>query len=115
MPSTTTYELGEIVLVSFPFTDQVGRKQRPALVVSSQAYNQARPDLILMAVTSQVRARRGFGEVVIDDWQAGGLLKPSAIKPVIFTMEKNLIRKKLGRLKKKDQNAIKNAIAEIIQ
>jgi hypothetical protein len=36
-----------------------------------------------MAITSQMRASATFGEVVIDDWQAAGLLKPSVVKPVI--------------------------------
>ena len=40
MPNTTSFELGQIVLVRFPFTDQRGSKQRPAVVISSTAYNQ---------------------------------------------------------------------------
>lgn len=38
MPSTTSFEFGDIVLVSFPFASQMGRKKRPAVVVSSGAY-----------------------------------------------------------------------------
>jgi len=52
MPSTTGYEFGEIVLVPFPFTDQSGGKRRPAVIVSSAAYNRERIDLVIMAVTS---------------------------------------------------------------
>ncbi len=55
MPHTTDFEFGEIVLVAFPFTDQVGSKRRPAVVISSGGYNRQRPDVILMAITSQVR------------------------------------------------------------
>ncbi|NKC12563.1 MAG: type II toxin-antitoxin system PemK/MazF family toxin [Gammaproteobacteria bacterium] len=87
MPNTTNYKSAQTVLVRFPFTDQRGGKQRPAVVVSSAACNQARPDIILMAVTSQIRASAGFGEAVIQDWQAAGLLKLSAIKPIVFTAE----------------------------
>jgi mRNA interferase MazF len=63
MPPTTAYSFGDIVLVPFPFTDQTGAKKRPAVVVSSAAYNGARRDLVLMAITSQVRATTGVGEV----------------------------------------------------
>ena len=42
MPATTSYSFGEIVLVPFPFTDQTGIKKRPAVIVSSAAYNVAR-------------------------------------------------------------------------
>jgi mRNA interferase MazF len=31
----TAYQFGDVVLVAFPFTDQVTTKQRPAVVVSS--------------------------------------------------------------------------------
>jgi len=50
--STTNYEFGDVVLVPFPFTDQTSSKKRPAVVVSSVAYHQAHPDLIVMAITT---------------------------------------------------------------
>jgi mRNA interferase MazF len=102
----TSYDFGDIVLVPFPFTDQSGIKKRPAVVVSSAAYNIARLDLILMAVTSQVRPGTAFGEVVISDWQKAGLLKPSVIKPVMVTVEKRLIIRQLGRLEPSDRTAL---------
>lgn len=34
MPNTTGYNFGDIILVPFPYTDQTGQKQRPAVVVS---------------------------------------------------------------------------------
>lgn len=114
MPPTTGSEFGDIVLVRFPFTDQVGSKQRPAVVVSSAAYQRQRPDLILMAVTSQVKPKTGFGEAVIQHWQPAGLLKPTVIKPVLFTAEKTLIRKTLGRVQPDDQVALRKVLAAIL-
>lgn len=55
-----------------------------------------------------------FGEARIADWQAAGLLKPSAIKPVIFTAEKPIITRTLGRLKASDQEALKKNLAAIL-
>lgn len=114
MPSTTGSSFGEVVLVVFPFTDQQGAKQRPAVVVSSAAYQRQRPDVILMAITSQVRAVPIFGEAALKDWQGAGLLKPSVLKPILFTAEKSLIRKTLGRLKTEDQGALRKVIATIL-
>jgi mRNA interferase MazF len=114
MPTTTDFEFGDILLVSFPFTNQAGSKRRPAVVVSTRTYNQRRPDVILMAVTSQVRQPLGFGEVAIEQWQTAGLIKPSVVKPVILTAEKRIVIKKLGRMNEKDRRSVKTAISKII-
>jgi mRNA interferase MazF len=74
MPNTTAYRFGDLVLVPFPFTDQTGIKKRPAIVVSSDAYQRQRPDVVLMAVTSQLLRPAGVvGEVLITEWQKAGL------------------------------------------
>ncbi|MDT4969785.1 MAG: mRNA interferase MazF [Acidobacteriota bacterium] len=75
MPTTTNYSFGDRGLVPFPFTDQTTTKKRPAIVVSSSSYNLTRPDLILIAITSRIRAGRAIDEVVIVDWERAGLLK----------------------------------------
>jgi mRNA interferase MazF len=76
------FEFGDIVLVAFPFTSQDASKKRPAVIVSSRAYNSSKPDVVVMAVTSQLRPTSTLGDVRIGDWQAAGLIKPSAIKSV---------------------------------
>jgi mRNA interferase MazF len=80
MPSTTRYRRGDIVLVSFPFTDLTSSKRRPALVVSPDSFNQAMQDVVLAAITSQ-----GVEDsaLTIDptDCVDGILPKKSIIKP----------------------------------
>ncbi len=110
----TPFEFADIILVPFPFTDQSTTKKRPAVVISSKAYNIERPDLIIMAVTSQIKPVSIIGEVIIQDWQDAGLLKPSAIKPVITTIEKPLVIKAMGRLKEKDQTALHGSLKVIL-
>jgi mRNA interferase MazF len=63
----TSYKFGDVVLVPFPFTDQTATKKRPAVVVSSEDYQTHRPDLILMAITSQSKPRLGFGEMAVTE------------------------------------------------
>lgn len=110
----TSSEFGDIILVPFPFTDQSQAKKRPAVVISSTGYNTERPDLIIMAVTSQLKPSRLIGEVIIQDWRAAGLLKPSAIKPVITTIGKRLVIKAMGRLKADGSNALKESLETIL-
>ncbi len=57
------FEFGDVVLIRFPFTNQSASKQRPAVIVSSRAYNTAKPDVVVMAITSQLRASAALGEV----------------------------------------------------
>lgn len=107
------YRFGDVVLVRFPFTDQSAVKQRPGVVVSSAAYHDARRDLILMAITSQFRNIGDFGELVVQDWQAAKLLKPSAVKPVLATLEHTLVIKTLGQLSARDQQRLRETIATL--
>jgi mRNA interferase MazF len=108
------YEFGAIILVPFPFTDQSASKRRPAVVVSKRAYNTAKPDVVVMAVTSQLRVSSALGEVWVSQWQTAGLVKPSAIKPVFATIEQRLIIRQLGTLHTSDQATLRNAITETI-
>lgn len=108
------HQFGDVVLVPFPFTDQSAAKQRPGVVVSSLAYHRARRDLILMPITSQVRGSGEFGEVIVQDWQSAGLLKPSAVKPVLATFERSLVRKTLGQLSARDQQRLRESITSLL-
>jgi mRNA interferase MazF len=110
----TNYEFGDVVLAPFPFTDQTTSKKRPAVVVSSAAYHQDRSDLIIMAITSQFRPSTAIGEVTISGWKEAGLLKPSVIKPILTTIEKRLILRKLGRLEEQDRRALVDALRRIV-
>ena len=115
MPNTTAYRFGDLVLVPFPFTDQTGTKKRPAIVVSSDAYQRQRPDVVLMAVTSQLlRPAGAVGEVLITEWQKAGLPKASLIKPVLATIEKRLILRKLGEVQEPDRTALRQALTAIL-
>ena len=108
------FEFGDVVLVPFPFTSQAASKRRPAAIVSSRAYTMERPDIILMAITSQLRPVPALGDVWLRHWQAAGLLRPSAVKPVMATLEQNLIIRKLGSLASEDKDALRQAIGHII-
>lgn len=108
------FEFGDVVLVPFPFTNQMTSKQRPAVIVSQRAYARARPDVVLMAITSQVRSTLGFADTLLSDWHNANLLKPSVVKPVFATIEQDLVIKQLGQLTEQDQASLRLAIGQII-
>jgi mRNA interferase MazF len=67
-----------------------------------------------MAITGQLRPVPGLGEVWVSEWQSAGLLKPSAIKPVLATLEQALVIRLLGRLAERDRTALRQAIADML-
>jgi mRNA interferase MazF len=50
---------------------------------------------------------------LIEEWKQAGLIKESAIKPIIITIEKDLILAKLGQLQKQDTQALRNNLQTI--
>lgn len=111
----TSYRFGDIVLVPFPFTDQTTTKKRPAVVISSENYNQHHLDLIVMAITSQQQATILPDHLVVADWQGASLLKPSVIKPIAATVEKALVIRTLGRLQSIDRQSLQTLLEQIFR
>src|SRR5580704_15828486 len=108
------FEFGDVVLVPFPFTNHVTSKKRPAVIVSNRSYNSVRPDVVVMAITGQLRASPGRGDVRVEQWQAAGLIKPSAIKPIFATLEQALVLRQLGTLGVGDRAALRESVGEML-
>lgn len=109
-----TYSFGDVVPVDFPFSSNIGTKKRPAVVVSKTDFNYSKEDIVLLAITSQVDNLTP-GEALVNDWQEAGLLKPSAFKSVVFTVEKQFIYKTLGKLTTNYKNALVKCLKQVIQ
>lgn len=114
MAGSGSIQFGDTVLVAFPFTDQSGSKKRPAVVVSSPGYHQNRRDVVIMAITSQVRTPLGFGEALVSDWAAAGLVKASVLKPVLATIEQDLVLRVIGQLSAADRQTLREVLAGLI-
>ena len=110
----TSCRYGDVVLVTFPFTNLQATKKRPAVIISSLTYQQTGPDFILMAITSQVKNELSIGEYILQDWQHAGLLKPSMIKPLVATLEQNKIVKNMGQLSNTDRKMLDTIIQTIL-
>lgn len=111
MPSSIPYNHGDVVLVAFRFTDQVGYKRRPAVILSTDAYHAGRRDAILMALTTQPAAH--FGDCQLTDWHAAGLPRPTNVKAIVQTFERSAIERRLGRLTTRDLAAVCDALRTI--
>ena len=110
----TTFRKGDVVLVPFDFTDRSGAKWRPAVIVSSNDYNQKTPDVLIASITGNLRAIPHPGDRRLADWQAAGLVKPSLAQTKIATIEASLIGRKLGTLSSADMNVLEQGLREAL-
>ncbi len=104
---------GDIVLVNFGFSEGVGFKKRPALVVSSEAYNTNRQEVIILAITSNVD-RLLLGDIKISQWKEAGLLYPSLVTGIVRTVKADMIFRKIGEVSKGDLKKVEENIKKII-
>ncbi len=101
----TRYSRGDVVLVSFIFTDETGVRQRPAVIISSDAYHRGREEAIIAAITGRTD-RILVGDHLISDWRGAGLLLPSVATGIIRTIKQDMIARKLGAMPRVDMQAI---------
>ena len=94
----TNFSKYDVVVVKFPFASSLKYKARPAVILSSDIYNEnKRETLIILAISSSKENKLDF-ELEIQNWQKAGLLKSSIFKSSIATIEKESVISKLGRL-----------------
>jgi mRNA interferase MazF len=109
----TEYSRGDVVLVSFVFTDETGERRRPAVIVSSDAYHQSRQEAIIAAITSRTD-RILAGDHLISNWQGAGLLFPSVATGIIRTIKQGMIAKKLGTMPRPDMQGIEDNLRDAL-
>ncbi len=55
-----------------------------------------------------------MGEAAIAKWQEAGLLKPFVLKPLLATIGKGLVLRKIGRLEDEDRQALRAVLDDIL-
>jgi mRNA interferase MazF len=108
----TNFKKWEIILVPFPFTDLTTNKKRPALIVSNNNYNKS-DNLIIALITSNIRDFQDDYKII--KWSEAGLPKESMIKMKFATVDKSIIIKKLGTLKKEDIESFKTKLIDFFE
>ena len=94
------YREGDIVLVTFPFTDLSAVKTRPAVVVSVSGFEQATGDFTVAMLTSTPHSTDY--DVALVDWKRAKLLFPSWVRATLVTLSPALVRHRPGRLSARD-------------
>jgi mRNA interferase MazF len=102
----TSYDRGDVVLATLPFSDLTGMKKRPAVIVSAPHPS---VDLFLLPLTSQLENLQP-GEFALGEWKGAGLLFPSVVKRGLFTLDKMCINRRFGCLAISDQGKLDSAL-----
>jgi len=113
----TTFSQGDVLLIPFPFTDFSTLKQRPAIVLSSDTFNNSHSDVVVMAITSQIPQNIPSEDYLLsqEEIELAHLPKSSLIKTgKIVTINKMLVRKKLGTLPASTTEKLKAKLQAIL-
>lgn len=101
---------GDLVLLSFPFTDLKGKKIRPAMVLVVSDF-----DVIVAFITTQFKWQNQF-DIALEPTKINGLKRVSLLRlSKITTIDKNLVLGKLGELHQDDVDSINNKLIEILK
>lgn len=102
-------KFGDIVLLKFPFTDQINSKKRPALVIQDSKDG----DIIVCRITT--KPYRTSFDINLEDWDKFGLRLPSVVRVhKIASLEKELVDQKIGRLDIVSQKQIRLAFKKLV-
>ena len=107
MKGGTMYSKGDIVLISFPFSDLINAKKRPMVVLAEKG-----GDIIGCAVTSNPHSEG----ILIENFEEGSLPLKSKIKYwQIHTFLKDLAVKRVARISKNTYKDLVRKINDLIQ
>ena len=103
------FELGTIVLLKFPFSDDVSYKRRPALILKDLDDG----DILVCRITSKIYKSKY--DIFLDDWLKFGLKLPSVIRVhKMATLEKNMIETIMGQIDSKVLDKVKFSYISIL-
>ena len=100
--------LFDVVVVPFPFTDSSASRRRPALVLSSSAFNQKAQHSVMAMITSAGQSSWP-GDHAIKDLHAAGLPADCVVRLKLFTLDHRLVIRKAGSLGAADQKKLRLA------
>jgi len=107
---------GDLLLVPFPFSNQAGKKVRPVIVISNNDFNEHSEDLIVVGVTSNLSKDRYTLKLNNQDLEEGKLISECCIKVEnILRLDKFLVIKKIGKIKKEKTSQIIKILESIIK
>jgi mRNA interferase MazF len=108
MRNGTMLRHGDIVLIPVPFTDLSSQKRRPVVIISNDVYQQQTQDIVVVAMTSNIRPTEYGFVITTEDLVEGILNRPSQIRvDKIYALAQSIVVKTFGRVS--DKNYLTNS------
>jgi len=100
------YSKNIVILVRYPFSDLSNAKVRPAVIVNAPHSSQ---DILIVPLTSKIGSLLD-GEFVLANWSAAGLNVVTAVKRGIYTVNRSLVIKTVGKLPDVDIDRLEQSL-----
>jgi mRNA interferase MazF len=102
----------DVVLVPFPFVERAGSKRRPALVLSTRAFNRVGHSVLAM-ITTTGRAPWP-GDTPLHEHRAASLPSPCLVRMKTFTLDNRLILRVIGHLSETDAATVHGSLKRFL-
>ncbi len=104
-----SFQPGDVILISFPFTDGARVKRRPALVILDAGDD----DVLVARIKAQPR-QTAFDHN-LTEWAKAGLKEASIVRlHKLATLKKQLVERKLGSLSAGDWKDVCRSFAQVL-
>jgi mRNA interferase MazF len=111
--SKPSLKFGDVVVVPFPYADKLAEKRRPAVLVSSTAFN-GRQNLVWVVMITSAE-NKGWTDDIEFSLKGTGLSSASVIRPSkIATIEKARIDRIIGKIDQKSAAMLAHTISAIL-
>lgn len=106
---------GDVVLVDFPLSNQLGSKLRPAVVVQSDHNNRRLANTIIAQITSNLQHAQEATRIIVDpssvEGKSSGLHGRSVVAcENLVTIHSDLLLRVIGRMSDSTMHAIDTAL-----
>lgn len=106
-------DLGDVVVLPFPFVDIAAEKRRPSVILSHQDFNRLNGHSICAMITTAAQTAWP-SDIKITDIGAAGLPRACVVRFKLFTLPNAIILKRAGALAELDRTNIVAATRAIV-
>ncbi len=110
-----TYSRGDIVWLRIDYLEGRLGRPHPALVLSSNEFNDSHYWGIIAVMSSKVSLDPTEEEYVVKDWKGSGLDEPTMVLPIIQSARWDRVTRKAGQLPPYEFRQVVNLLRRVVE